>query len=94
MTYKNILIKFIFIISLFVFIGTSNASASCYVDGYYKSNGTYVNGYYRSCPNETVKDNYSYYGNSNPYTGSTGSNRYSDDDSSDYYGGGSRGLLR
>ena len=52
------------------------ASASCFVSGYTKSNGTYVPGYYRSCPNSTVTDNYSYQGNINPYTGKRGYNSY------------------
>ncbi|MFZ3071917.1 MAG: hypothetical protein WA162_01595 [Thermodesulfobacteriota bacterium] len=39
-----------------------------WVNGYYKSNGTYVEGYYRSSPNNSVLDNYSTKGNSNPYT--------------------------
>lgn len=60
------------------------------VNGYYKSNGTYVQGYTRSSPNSTVQDNYSYKGNSNPYTGETGSNYYRNDSSSGYYNGGSQ----
>ena len=56
-----------------------------YVSGYYKSNGTYVNSYYRSDRNNTVTDNYSYYGNVNPYTYETGSNYYANSLSSEYY---------
>ncbi len=66
-------------------ISLSFQSIAGYVNGYYKSNGTYVNGYQRSDRNNTVKDNYSYYGNTNPYTGSTGSNKYYGSPSSDYY---------
>lgn len=29
---------------------TATSSGQCYVNGYYRSNGTYVRGYYRSCP--------------------------------------------
>ncbi len=36
-----------------------------YVNGHTKKNGSYVSGYYRSESNNTVKDNYSYYGNTN-----------------------------
>ena len=50
--------------------------ADTYVDGYYRSNGTYVDSHYRSSPNSTVTDNWSYKGNTNPYTGETGSNSY------------------
>jgi Putative peptidoglycan binding domain len=39
------------------------------VRGYYKSNGTYVEPHYRSAPNGTKSDNFSTYGNVNPYTG-------------------------
>lgn len=46
---------------------------STYVNGYTKSNGTYVQGHYRSSQNSTNHDNYSTVGNSNPYTGTTGS---------------------
>ena len=70
---------------LAILISLSFQSIAGYVNGYYKSNGTYVNGYQRSDRNNTVKDNYSYYGNTNPYTGSKGSNKYYDSPSSDYY---------
>jgi len=42
-----------------------------YVNGYYKSNGTYVNGYYRSEADGNPYNNYSFPGNTNPYTGKT-----------------------
>ena len=68
--------------------------ADTYVDGYTRSDGTYVQGHYRTDPNSTVRDNYSYQGNRNPYTGETGSNRYRNDPSSEYYDGssGSNGI--
>ncbi|PLY10356.1 MAG: hypothetical protein C0626_05065 [Arcobacter sp.] len=50
--------------------------ADQYVNGYYKSNGTYVKGYYRSSPNGTKSDNFSTYGNTNPYTGEKGTKKY------------------
>ena len=53
------------------------ASADTYVRGYTRSNGTYVQGHYRSSPNSTVTDNWSYRGNSNPYTGERGTRSYS-----------------
>lgn len=64
-------------------------STSCFaewVNGYSRSNGTYVNGYNRSDRNDTVQDNYSYKGNQNPYTGSTGSNYERNNQTSAYYG--------
>lgn len=48
-------------------------SSSTYVNGYTKSNGTYVQGHYRSSQNSTNHDNYSTVGNSNPFTGTSGS---------------------
>jgi hypothetical protein len=63
------------------------AYADEYVRGYTRSNGTYVSPHYRSSPNSTVRDNFSYSGNTNPYTGSTGTNRYSNNPSSGYYQG-------
>jgi hypothetical protein len=50
----------------------SSLTASVYVDGYTRSDGTYVEGHYRSSPNDTVSDNYSTDGNENPYTGEEG----------------------
>lgn len=40
-----------------------------YVRGYYRSNGTYVAPHYRSAPDGIPYNNYSYPGNTNPYTG-------------------------
>jgi hypothetical protein len=52
-----------------IILNTSIAFADVYVNGYYKSNGTYVEGYYRSSPDSDPTNNYSYPGNTNPYTG-------------------------
>ncbi len=41
------------------------------VDGHWR-NGTYVEPHMRTAPNSTTKDNFSYYGNINPYTGKIG----------------------
>src|ERR1700745_1598531 len=65
----------------------SAAFADQYVHGYTRSNGTYVQPYYRSSPNGTVRDNFSYKGNVNPYTGTVGTNRYIHDKTSPYYQG-------
>lgn len=45
------------------------------VRGYWRK-GKYVQPYHRSRANGTVRDNYSYSGNRNPYTGAIGRNRY------------------
>jgi hypothetical protein len=47
-------------------------SAQNRVNGYTNANGTYVQPYYRSNANGTVSDNWSTYGNTNPYTGQRG----------------------
>ncbi len=56
------------------------------VDGYHRSNGAYVEPHYRSSPNDTKSDNWSTYGNENPYTGEEGTRRYDDYNN---YGAGS-----
>ena len=43
-----------------------------YVKPYYNSSGTYVPGHYRTAPNNTNRDNFSTYPNTNPYTGKPG----------------------
>lgn len=67
------------------------AMAQQQVNGYYRSNGTYVQPYVRSTPNYTVQDNYSYYGNTNPYSGQQGTNHYYSNPTSQYYNGSSYG---
>jgi hypothetical protein len=57
------------------------------VNGYLRSDGTIVNSYERSSPNNTVRDNWSYEGNTNPITGQEGHNHYSHSRSSEYYQG-------
>ena len=56
-------------------VGGASVEAQVYVNGYTRSNGTYVPGHYRSSPNSTQRDNYSTYGNTNPYTGQRGTKR-------------------
>lgn len=64
----------------------SSTAYAEYVNGYTKKNGTYVSGYNRSDSNSSVTDNYSFKGNTNPYTGSTGTNYYRNSPSSPHYG--------
>lgn len=52
--------------------GSTNSSMR-YQSGYTRSNGTYVSGHFKTNSNSTNHDNFSTRGNSNPYTGSTGS---------------------
>lgn len=66
---------------------TTVAQADTYVNGYTRRDGTYVAPHYRSDSDNTVTNNYSYQGNSNPYTDSTGTNRYQHDTTSPYFNG-------
>lgn len=47
----------------------ASVHADVWVNGYYRSNGTYVKGHYRSSPDSSPYNNWSYPGNTNPYTG-------------------------
>lgn len=51
------------------------AMADVYVRGYYRSNGAYVAPHYRSDPDGNAWNNWSTYGNVNPYTGKRGTRR-------------------
>lgn len=72
---------------LLIALSIGLVNAQTWVNGYTKSDGTYVQGHYRSNPNSTVRDNYNYKGNTNPYTGEQGSNYYRSNPSSEYYNG-------
>jgi hypothetical protein len=63
-----------------------------HVNGYTSKDGTYVQGYEKSAPDSTVRNNYDYSGNTNPYTGQEGHNHYRDNPSSEYYGTSSKRL--
>lgn len=61
--------KFIIVLIAIFTLATSVAFADVWVNGYYRDNGTYVEGYWRSSPDSDPTNNYSYPGNTNPYTG-------------------------
>lgn len=75
------------IITIILLVGIAGTAMAGRVGGYFRSNGTYVQPHYRSNPNGSVTDNYSFKGNSNPYTGREGSNYYRHSTSSPYYEG-------
>ena len=50
---------------------TPTAEAAVSVRGYYRKNGTYVRPHYRSNPDGNPYNNWSFPGNTNPYTGIT-----------------------
>lgn len=72
---KKVLLLVLFFVFSFSFVSPNSADAT-YVRGYYRSNGTYVQPYHRTSPNSTYRDNYSYKGNYNPYTGKIGTKTY------------------
>jgi len=76
----------IFLTTIVLACVTSSAHAD-QVGGYQRDNGSYVQSYERSAPNGTVTDNYSYLGNSNPYTGQIGEDPYRHDRTSSYFNG-------
>lgn len=78
--------KFIALLILGIVL-MANLAYAGYVNGYTRSDGTYVSGYQRSDSDSTVQNNYSYKGNTNPYTGATGTNYYRQSRSSQYYDG-------
>ncbi len=53
----------------------SNALADQYVRGYFRRDGTWVQPHYRSSPDGYFWNNYSAWGNVNPYTGKRGYKR-------------------
>jgi len=76
---------FVFLISLCLVFQVFAKGGHVRVNGYYKSNGTYVQPHFRSAPDGIKSNNWSHYGNVNPYTGKVGTNR---DGDVGYYGGG------
>ena len=64
--------KTIIIGILLSILSIPSAFSDSYVRGYTKSNGTYVAPHYRSNSNNTKSDNWSQRGNTNPYTGKSG----------------------
>lgn len=68
---------------LFVGMGLPPSAAvaqDVWVRPHVRSDGTFVQGHYRSRPNHTAADNWSTYGNINPYTGEVGTRRVPADD--------------
>ncbi len=55
-----------------VYGSSSYSTGTTRVSGHVRRDGTYVQGHTRTSPNSTNWDNYSTKGNTNPYTGSTG----------------------
>jgi hypothetical protein len=60
------------IIAITLILITTPLFAAEYVQGYIRSDGTYVQGHYRSSPDSSYNNNYSTKGNTNPFTGQSG----------------------
>ena len=58
-------------ILLLLFSSYFSSFSQVKVNGYYRKNGTYVQPHYRSYPDGNPYNNYSFPGNTNPYTGKT-----------------------
>lgn len=61
------------IVGVALAIAATPVAADTWVDGYARDDGTRVQGHMRSDPNGYEFDNYSAEGNTNPYTGESGS---------------------
>ncbi len=68
---KNMKKILIFMITFLMVVPFSQAEAVVSVKGYYRKDGTYVAPHYRSDPDGIKTNNWSYPGNTNPYTGKT-----------------------
>ncbi len=64
--------KRILLLVALVALTAQHAWADVYVHGHYRSNGSYVQPHYRSNPDGNFSNNWSTYGNVNPYTGHMG----------------------
>ena len=67
--------KFIVIFFGFLLAFQAFARGEVRVNGYHRANGTYVQSHYRTAPDGVKSNNWSHYGNVNPYTGRVGTNR-------------------
>ncbi|MEA5260367.1 SH3 domain-containing protein [Arcicella aquatica] len=72
MKYKFLIFLFPLLLYLESTFSQRTNSNHVNVKGYYRSNGTYVKPHIRTTPNNTISDNFSTYGNVNPYTAKPG----------------------
>lgn len=64
--------KILLLSTVLLLVFQSCVFADQYVNGYYRQNGTYVQPYHRTNADNSVYNNYSTKGNTNPYTGQPG----------------------
>jgi len=62
-------LKRLLVLSFIALVWTLDLGAQVHVKGYYRKDGTYVQPHYRSSPDGNPYNNWSYPGNTNPYTG-------------------------
>jgi len=81
--------KKLLFLALVAFGFTASAQTTRSTSGYYKpSTQTYVKPYVSTTPNNTNRDNFSTTGNSNPYTGTSGSRAQDYTPAANNYGSG------
>jgi hypothetical protein len=68
--------KILIIIAIITLFASNSFARDVWVDGYTKRDGTRVQGHYRTSPDRYKNNNYSTYGNRNPYTGKSGTRTY------------------
>lgn len=73
-----------FLLILIMLSSATQAYADVHVKGYYRKDGTYVRPHYRSNPDGNFFNNWSTYGNINPYTGKEGTKHYPESNFSPY----------
>lgn len=73
-----------FLLMLIMLSSTSQAYADVNVKGYFRKDGTYVMPHFRSDPDGYFFNNWSTYGNINPYTGEGGTKRFKEYNFSPY----------
>lgn len=69
---KKFFISFVLALFMGLPVFAMAYGSDVYVRGYTKKDGTYVQPHHRTSPDNTRNNNYSTYGNTNPYTGQQG----------------------
>jgi len=64
--------KRVMFVVIALFATQAYAAKDVYVDSYFNNQGTYVQPYHRTSPDSNPYNNYSSYGNTNPWTGKLG----------------------
>ena len=67
--------KKLIILAILFASSIASVQADVWIKGYFNSYGTWVQGHYRSSPDSSFSNNYSSWGNTNPYTGRRGYKR-------------------